>query len=315
MHSGQLFTPRLRSARMISAALLLCPLLPPVEAMAAQLLRAGSGVLIAADAVDKALAEDRVAISAGMGERVRMAGLDLHAEGQGRALAALSSEFLTIAVTSGRFRFGSGPSAGPGQALLVALDGDRVQRLAFDARHLSATLSPAARPLLGADLERLIRAQRRARFFGSYEPLRVNARSPAPPATETVRTSYLSDPAVVRQRRTSVGVASAEARSRQVADAFLAAFLAGDQPTVASLLDPAPFLLLGGEAGVDEGRRDAAAALFADRALVGGLAGAELTSVAGDGRSAMLRSPTMQWRLALVQRDRAIFVAGLEPAT
>jgi len=285
------------------------------SATAAEFTRAGDGSSLAADAVDRAMAGDSLVASLEGGDRVSIADLSLVADEPSRAMLVLSSEFLTVAVTSGRLRFEEGPSAGPGQALLVALDGSRIQRLAFNAARLSASLSPGARSRLGADVELLVAAQRRAAFWGTYQPLRVNARAQGPAAVEVQRQAYLAQPAIVAQRRAAAGEASVAARGRMAVDAFLAAYARGDAATLAALLDPAPFMAVGGAAAVEQGRSLAAAELLADDRLRALLAAPPAVAMAEDGASALLETGGGRWRLALAPRDRAIFVQSLEPAS
>lgn len=283
-----------------------------VPGAAATLTRAGDGAAVAADQADAALSADSLVAVLAAGESLVLADQRLRATADSRAMINLSSEFLTVAVTRGRMRLGEGPAAAAGEALLLALDGTRVQRLGFNAARLAATLSPGARPLLAEDLEAVLAGQRRSAFWGAWEPLRVNARAPAGAATEALRAAYLSDPAIVRQRRQAAGVAEVGTRSRRVAEAFLAALRDGDEAAVASMIDPLPFFALAGPRAIGDGRRRAAAALIADASLRAGLSSVRI-GAAGDGSIALV-SDTRSWRLLLVPRDRALFVAALEPA-
>jgi len=271
--------------------------------------RAADAATIAPEAIGATLSGDNLVVSLEAGERLAIADQMLAAEVSSRALVTLSSEFLSIAVTAGRMRFESGPSAGAGRVLLLALDGNRPQSLAFDAARLAATLSPGARPLIGADLDRLARVQRKARFWGSYTPLRVNARAQSDAATETVRTAYLSDPAILAQRRVAL-----PARPRHAITAFLDAFRAGDAVKVAALLDPAPFLDRSGMDGIGAGRLRAATTILGDERLRTALLAAGEPAWADDG-SATLDGPAGRWRIMLAARDRAFFVTRVEPVT
>lgn len=278
---------------------------------ATDLVRASDGSVVA-ERAEQALAEDRLVLALAADETIELAGAEFRADADSRALVALSSELLTVAVTHGRL-FQGGVAAGPGEALVIALDGNRTQRLLFDAARLAETLSPGARPLLAGDLEPLARSQRRGRFWGAWQPLRVNARAPGPIALESARMSYLGDPAVVAQRRAAAGDAEPSTRARLAAEAFLAAYLAGDAERIAGLLDPAPFLTRAGAGELAQRRAGAAANLLRDGNLQRTLGSARLASVAEDGSSATLETPSASWRLALALRDRAVFIIGLEP--
>ena len=283
----------------------------PVTVEATDLVRASNGAAAIAQP-DRALGEDRLVLVMAEGETVALAGLEFRAEAESRALVALSSELLTLAVTHGRIVQG-GKTAGAGQALVVTLDGVRTQRLHFDAARLASTLSPGAQALLGEDLAALTRSQRRGRFWGTWQPLRVNARAPVPAALEAARMSYLGNPAIVAQRRAAAGSAEPSARARLAAEAFLTAYAAGDAVRLSGLLDPAPFLARTDAAGLARSRDAAAADLLGDSNLRRTLASARLAAVAEDGSSATLETPSGNWRLSLAPRDRALFVTGLEP--
>lgn len=304
-----------RTSRLLahSAAGLLA-LLAPAGLDATALTRAADGAAVPAEMADSTLASDQLVVALSAGEQIRLADQALTAETNGRALVALSSEFLTVAVTAGRLRLGEGPAAGPGQALVLALDGARIQRLGFDPRPLAASLTPGARALLGADVAGLVRARRRAAFWGSWEPFRVNARAPGPAALEQARMAYLGAPAIVAQRRQSAQVADAETRISRAAASFLSAWRERDAAALAALLDPAPFLARAGGSDLGERRARAATALLADPSL-GALAGAQPGAVDARTGTAELTAADRRWRLHLVPRDRALFVAALEPLT
>jgi hypothetical protein len=262
--------------------------------------------------VGATLVSDQVIVSMSAGERIRLADQELVAETDGRALIALSTEFLTVAVTAGRLRLGDGPVAEPGQALLLALDGARVQRLGFDPRPLSASLTVGARSLLGEDIARLVRAQRRAAFWGGWEPFQVNARAPGAARLEQSRMAYLGTPAIVAQRRQSAQVTNVETRLGRAAGSFLSAWRDRDAAALAALLDPAPFLARAGATDLGQLRARAAAALFSDPSL-SALGEAQAGTIDARGGTVLVAAGDRRWRLQFVARDRALFVAALEP--
>lgn len=307
---------RLAQARLFGrlAALLFAigACLAPAGLQSAVLTRASDGAAVSEPMAGAVLASDQLVIAMSAGERVRLADQELVAEADGRALVALSTEFLTVAVTAGRLRLGNGPSAGPGQALLLALDGARIQRLGFDPRPLSASLTPGARSLLGEDIATLVRARRRAAFWGGWEPFRVNARAPGAAALERSRMAYLGTPTIVSQRRQSAQVADVETRLSRAAASFLNAWRDRDSAALAALLDPAPFLARAGAGDLGEWRARAATALFADPSLAG-LGAAQTGTIDARGGTVLVVAADRRWRLRLVARDRALFVAALEP--
>ena len=270
--------------------------------------RASDGAEAPAETMEAALAEDSLVIILGGGEAISLFGLEARATAPTRLFVTLSSEFLTAAVASGRIEASSGQQARAGDALVLQIDGGVVSRRAFDAERLAASNSPGAAALLAADLNTLTDRQRRLHFWGYYEPTGVNAAAPSSPALEALRRSYLDPSIIARQRH-----AAPEARLSLAANDFLAALRNGDQVSVAAMLDPAPFLARVGPDGLAAARMQAAARIVADAGLRTALASEPSIELAPDNQSARINGVAGAWRLSLVARDRAVFIAALEP--
>lgn len=217
------------------------------------------------------------------------------------AIVSLSSEFVTVAVVAGELARGDVAARG-GQALVTPLDGVRTRRYGFDAARLAASLPPDWTADVQAPLQALTAGQRRARFWGLIEPAGVNASAPVGGAVETVRQSYLANATIIALRREARG--NGQALAGLTVQRFAAALAARDGATVADLLDPKPFTdTESGAASWHVARRAFAEKLIGDAALVAGMA--DMARAAPGTAGA--------FRIQLIQRDRVLFVAGVEP--
>lgn len=241
------------------------------------------------------------------GASTAVAGADVTADAPSMVLVSVSSEFATVAVIAGRVREG-GVIAGPGEAIILPLDGGKARRFGYDARRLAATMPPQWAGDTAAALDGIAARQRRARFWGRLEPVNLNASAPVAPALEGVRASYLGNAAIVALRREAKG--DGKMLATLTANKFAAALAAGDDQTVADLLDPKPFT------DTKVATRDWQASRFA---FAHGLGKDEAMRSALAGNTPVAEPPNPLWfvvngyRLKLVQRDRALFVEALEP--
>ena len=256
--------------------------------------------------------QSRQLISLGDGESRTINGVAFVAHGATLAIGVLSSEFTSVAVLEGELAT-SNPQvrpAGPGQVIVTGLDTGQSQRLHFDAERLRATLRPEWADRAAPALAQIARRQRGQRFWGRLAPSGVNAASPAS-SEESARAAWLADPIVVELRRAAAG------RTDQLAqitvERFVAAVAAGDRETVASLLDPLPFTLA--TTGNDQwqaNRRAFATAILRDTALTSTLAqGQTPPEPQGDGW--VIAGNDQSYRIALAMRERAFFIAAVEP--
>lgn len=268
-----------------------------------------AGVIALSGIVGPALAQDRhrELVTMEAGEEREVFGTSFRAEEPTTAIFALTSEMVTAAVLSGALSQGNS-RAREGEALVTAIDGQGTRRYGFDAQRLSASLpiqwQSAAEPPLAA----LYAHQQRRAFWGLIEPVGVNAAAPIAPEAEAFRRAYLGNSTVLALRQKAAGDRAALATL--TVQRFAEAAAAGDAAVLADLIDPMPF----SEANPDPARWQAARAAFAAQlAADGSLARAlatPATASAGNPDSFELGGT---FRIALVMRDRAMFVAAVEP--
>ena len=240
------------------------------------------------------------------GETDQLLGVTYRAHGPVQAVVVLSSEFATVAVIDGRLD-GGGQVAGAGEALVTPVERGRTRRFVYDAERLRLTLNPEWLATAGEPLQRVAERQRRARFWGRLEPVEVNATAPVSPVLENVRAGYLANEAVAQLRRDSQG--DRQRLAALTAARFARALAGGDAAVVAALIDPQPFTDTGATPPEWQGARmDLARRLTSDRALVQAM-GATPEPDAAQPDSFLVG----RYRMTLVARDRAVFVASLEP--
>lgn len=226
-----------------------------------------------------------------------------------RAVVVLSSEMVTAAVLEGTLESG-GRSAGPGQALVTTIEGDRTRRYGFDAARLAASLPPQWQGEAEADLLDLAERQRRRAFWGLIEQVGTNATAPVSREAEALRRTYLGNPTVLGLRRAAGGDRALLASL--TVQRFAQAMAARDAAVIADLLDPLPFSDAYPDPAVWQPARAAFARhLAADEALARALS-APATSTSADSASFDVGGA---FRVALVMRDRAMFVTAVEPLT
>lgn len=240
------------------------------------------------------------------GEEREVFGITFRADEPATAIIALSSELVTAAVLSGALTQGE-MRAQAGEALVTPIDGQRTRRYGFDAQRLSASLPPQWQGAAEAPLADIADSQRRRAFWGMIEPVGVNAMAPVAPEAEAFRSAYLGNATILSLRR-AAGGNRAQLASMTV-QRFADALKAGDAATVADLIDPAPFSAASADPAVWlPARQSVAGRLAADSVLVQALARG--TSANAEGTSFEAGGA---FRIALVERDRALFVAAVEP--
>jgi hypothetical protein len=253
-----------------------------------------------------ALADDsRRLLKLAAGEETTAWGTTVKAREPSVLLLSLSSELATIAVLDGKVVHG-GKAAGPGEAFVTTIESRKTQRLQFDARRLTATLPPEWRDDAGVPLDAIAARQSRLRYWGLIEPSKLNASAPVAPAMEAVRSSYLNNDAIALLRREAAG--DLQTLAVLTAKRFAAALAARDAATVSALIDPKPFTDTGASAEKWQSARNAfAAKLTGDAALTSAMA--TEPAVAADDQTAF---DAGSYRIRLVPRDRAMFVAAVE---
>ena len=249
--------------------------------------------------------ESRQLVKLAAGEEANAWGTTVKASKPSVLLLSLSSELSTVAVIDGAVSQGK-QKARSGDALVTTLEGNKTQLLKFDARRLAATLPPEWLAEAAAPLAATAAKQKRQRYWGLIEPASLNASAPVAPAVEAVRSSYLGNDAIVSLRREAKG--NPQTLAALTAKRFAAALAAHDAATVAALIDPKPFTDSGVEAKSWQAARNAfAEKLTRDAALTGAMA-TEPAAVAADNTA----FDTRGYRIRLVPRDRAMFVAAVE---
>ena len=276
-----------------------------IDAAAAQtVVRLSDNVPLEPTMAGPALAGGPVALTLPAGGAATLLGAAVSSRSGGLAYVAASADDVTFADVGGDLHVGR-VSLRPGQAAVVSLRTGRIERFEFDAARFIASAPPTLASDVQARLQPVAAQQRRRLFWGLLSPTGVNARAPGSAAMEAARESYLMYPALL-DIRARAG-ADAGAARRLTAGRFVQALADRDFETVASLMDPEPFLAAGPQwAGA---RRDFARGLTSG-ALPGRLAGAEVApgadgfTVAGAGQT---------YSLAFVERDGVVFVSRLEP--
>lgn len=274
------------------------------------LLATGLAVAVASTAAPlMAQMEQRQLVIMTAGEQRELFGTSYRAVEPARAIVVLSSEMVTAAVLEGTLEQG-GITAQAGEALVTPIESSRTRRYGFDARRLAASLPPQWAGEAEAPLTMLTERQRRRAFWGLIEPVGVNATAPVAPEAEAFRSAYLANATVLALRRKAGG--DRQQLAALTVQRFTAALAAGDAGTIADLIDPLPFTQASADPAVWlPARRSFAAGLAADRALADALA-AGITA-AGDSADNAIFEAGGTFRIALVQRDRALFIAAVEP--
>jgi len=245
------------------------------------------------------------------GETVSIHGQAFEARRDGVAYVSLSSEYISVAVLSGRLKSGH-VAAGAGDILITPIEGARAERFMFDAARLGQTLSPDLLAEASPLLQPIAARQKRQRFLGLIEPVGLNAETPAPPAIEGLRRSYLSPDIVISLRRQAHG--DAATLNRLTAERFVQAVAAQDTASVAALLDPKPFTDISADTDAwQDARTRFAAQLVAQDGLAGTLGKVNLTPDPNEPDAWIIDNGTWSlYRLRIVDRDRAAYVAALE---
>ena len=252
----------------------------------------------------QALAEGPLGLSLPAGGETDLLGARVSSRQGGAAYVAASADFLTVADISGDLRVGR-VTLRPGQAAVLTLRTGEVERFEFDAARFIATAPPSLADEAQARLQPVAAQQRRRLFWGLLSPTGVNARAPGSAAIEAARETWLMYPALL-DIRARAGADTQTAR-RLTASRFVQALAEQDAETVASLMDPEPFLAAGPQwtnVRLDFARR------LTSGALPQRLAGAGV-SPQGDGFTAAGAGPA--YHLALVEHDGVAFISRLEP--
>lgn len=263
--------------------------------------------LLSSLATAAATSPDRQLVKLQGGEETTVFGTPYRAVAPTLAIVSVSSELVTAAVITGELVQGKA-TARAGQALVTPIDGKATQQFGFDAARLAATLSPDFLVDTQTPLQTLAAGQRRAKFWGLIEPAGINASAPVGGAVEAVRQSYLGNNTIVTLRRAAGG--KLHVLAGLTANRFAEALTAGDARVVSDLIDPKPFIDTGADANAwQAARRIFAQKLTSDAALKAAMSA---TPAAAEGKPDAFVAGGV-FRIQLVARDRAMFVAAVEP--
>lgn len=256
---------------------------------------------------EEAASAGRQLIKLADGENTTLFGGGYRARGTTMALVSLSSELVTVAIVSGELGQGK-LVARAGQALVTPIDGTATRLFGYDAARLAATIPPQWAGDAAAPLAQLAAAQKRAKFWGLVEPAGINAAAPTSPQVEAVRQSYLGNATVVALRQAAQG--NPQTLAGLTATRFAEALAAGNAAAVADLIDPKPFTDTGADAGAWQAARlSFAQKLTGDATLKAAMAAVPAAAAAAPGAFDVAGA----FRIQLVARDRAMFVATVEP--
>jgi hypothetical protein len=255
---------------------------------------------------ESALVDGPMLVRLDAGEAWVVFGSKVHAVAASELHVSASSEFISFAILSGQARVGDSALLRPGQTALVVIATGAIEVFAFDAERLAASAPPVTAERIGLALAPIIAAQRRARFWGLYEQIGLNARASSAPAVEALRRTYLLDREVIGARLGAKG--NQEVRALAVAQRFLSALQTGDVAAAAALMDPAPFAAAGDGW---RGTRTTFARNLASASLAAELRAAILEPISGE-RAFRVAGAARPWILSTVERSGATFVAALE---
>lgn len=254
----------------------------------------------------QAQSADRMLVTLAAGEEASHYGVSYRAAVATRAVLVQSSELITAAVIEGTLVQGD-VAAQAGQALVTPIDAGRTRRYGFDAARLAASLPPHWTQT-EAPLAALAQVQRRREFWGLIEPVGINAAAPVAPEAEAFRRAYLGNDTILSLRRAAGG--NRATLASLTVQRFAEAVAAGDAATIADLIDPMPFSEANGDPAIWLPARAAFAARLASD---GALARALAVPVAASTDNPQSFDLGGAFRVGLVMRDRAMFVAEVEP--
>jgi hypothetical protein len=245
-------------------------------------------------------------VSLAAGEEAVLYGITFRAEENASAIVLVSSELVTAAVIEGTLLQGL-VAARAGEALVTPIDGSRPRRYGYDARRLISSLPPQWVSQAQAPLEQLSDRQARRAFWGLIEPVGTNAAAPVTPQAEAFRQAYLGNETVLGLRRAAAG--DRQELAALTLQRFVEAVTAGDREVIAHLIDPLPFTNASSDPAIWlPARQLVADRLLADGALAGSFDQGAITAVDENGTVVV-----GGFRIGLVMRDRAMFIAAVEP--
>lgn len=242
-------------------------------------------------------------------EVIEILGSSFKAKTNSQFVKNTSSEFITLAVTSGTL-IHEKTKARAGEAFIVQISGQRVQKFHYDAARFLATAEPELTAQIGPSLNAIAKSQKRMNFWGLLEPTGVNTSSPLPPFIERVRATYLTAPVIIELRHKSRG--DVNALQLMTAQKFKDAIGDSDVETIAALIDPLPFSDSTDNAKVWlEARRNFAIQITHDSAMKAAFANGGLNQDPLIG-TFFVGPEGATYRIITVNRDSAVFIGAVE---
>ena len=158
----------------------------------------------------------------------------------------MSSDTAFVVTAAGRAVLGE-LKAKPGEVLILTPYGGEPVKEFFDAERLLAAWTPvqagteqaASDAIVLVSLEAVKKKQKRAKFFGLYQPTNFNVAAPGSKSVELARRSVVGSEAIQNIRFSNI--TDPGAVERKVLSTFRDALIKGDAETVASLMDPTPY--------------------------------------------------------------------------
>ncbi len=243
-------------------------------------------------------------------EAIEILGNKFISKSDSQFVKTISSEFISLSITSGLIILGN-KKAKTGEAFIIPISGDKVQKFSYDAARLLATIEPEWSQKISANLIPIIKSQNRLKYWGLLEPIGVNTSAPLPPYIERVRASYLTNPTILELRHKSRGEAGV--LNLLTVQKFQNAINKNDIDTIAALIDPLPFTDSSDDATVWlKARTDFASNLTNDSAMKSAFSAGNLSQdpllgifyIGPEGSS---------FKITTVNRDSAVFIAAVEP--
>lgn len=239
------------------------------------------------------------------GSVIDLYGLQAIASDMSRVFQSVSSEFVSIAVLSGRLSAGR-QTAYAGDVLVMPIASGNVQKFAFDAQALRQSLQNPGDTSSTTDFDRLIARQARQRFWGRLAPVGVNVSAPISPQSEVFRATYLNLAPIIEVRRRARG--DVVQLGQLTAQAFVSAYQDKDANALAAFIDPVPFIAVSRDPQVWRDARLAfARRMVEDRRLSEALSSPTFQAISTD-----IVRVNERVSIRLVARDEVVFVTSME---
>lgn len=239
------------------------------------------------------------------GERIEIFKVRMQGKNNALVYVTISSDILSFSVLEGEVKI-ENLKAFPGDTIVKVLENEKLQKFQFDASVLKRGLDKSILNKAGPPLERIIAKQKSERFWGLLTPANMNAVAPIGSEIEKLRAQYLNFPAIIETR---ISAKSDKALLCKLStQKFRDAMIAKEVETIASLIDPKPFIdVTFDKDRWQNARLNFAKSLIKNDGLLKVLSVSNLTEVPqGFGVGTELKIET-------IERDNACFIAQIGP--